>query len=372
MSRIRVPVSRPRLTLAEHQATARVMRSGQLTFGPTCIEFESALAKLLDIDHVVVTSSGTTAIHLALAAIGIGPSDEVLVPDLTFVATANAVSYCGATPVLIDVDPDTWCIDTTLLQSRITSRTRAIIPVSLYGVPCAMDAIRIIADGHGLAVIEDAAEGFGGTYADGPFVDRPIGTGSDAGTYSFYGNKIITTGEGGAVVTRNSSLATQLRHLRGQAMVANRRYYHDEVGFNYRMTELQAAIGLAQLTHFKSMRERRRAIIEHYAARLSHVVYSHPCVYRQAAPWLYTAEFITPVTSLASHLASHGIETRPVFVPLHRLPMWRNQGTDYDFPVASRMADRGLSLPTYAELSPQLVDEVCDLVTEFVSRRGVA
>lgn len=367
-----IPVSQPTLGAAERKFLNRCLDNNELTYGSTVRSFEKALAEYLGVRHVVTTSSGTTALHLALVSLGLKRGDEVLVPDLSFVATANAVFYTGARPVLVDVDPRTWCMDPADAAEKVTARTRAILPVHLYGVPCDMDALRELASIHALHVVEDAAEGLGGTY-DG----RDLGTLGVAGTFSFYGNKVLTTGEGGAVSTDDDELAGRLFLLRGQAMDPQRRYYHPEIGFNYRMTALQAAIGCGQMMRLDQMLQRRRDLIRLYDDRLR--AYAHaPVAHAPAragtrnAPWLYTLELQEGVDrdAVATALATRGIETRPAFVPMHRLPMYRH--TDRTFPHASRIGDCGLSLPTFPDLTFQQVDEICDAVIQVLTSKEVA
>lgn len=362
----RIPVSKPCLGDTERALLLQCFDSGQLTLGPMVEEFERRFAHRVGAGFAVAVTSGTTALHLALAAAGIGPGDEVLVPDLTFVATANAVKYTGATPVLVDVDPFTWCIDVDAARRSLTPATRAIVPVHLYGRAADMGAIHALAVEFGLVVIEDAAEGLGGTY-DG----RPLGSLSNVGTFSFYGNKVMTTGEGGMVVTNSPTYRDALVHLRGQAVHPERRYYHSKIGFNYRMTDLQAAVGLGQLVHLDRILSVRRAIIDRYATRLRDLG-PFPCAHREAAPWLFT--FQAPVMvnrdNIARRLAADGVDTRPVFIPMHRLPMfWKDDG---QFPNATLISSRGLSLPTYPELPLTEVDDICDLVLAGLSDLGVA
>lgn len=347
-------VSRPCIGQAEKDLVNASLDAVQLSCGPAVRKFESILAEYLGARYVVATSSGTTALHLALVALGIGPGDEVLVPDMTFVATANAVAYTGAKPVLVDINPATWCMNSRSLP--ITSRTKAIIPVHLYGVACDMTEIDLVAAKYGLHVIEDAAEGFTGTYHN-----RRLGTLGKAGVYSFFGNKIITTGEGGAVSTDDQALYERLFFLRGQALDPNRRYYHPEIGFNYRLTDLQGSLGVAQMGHLEPMLAQRRAILEGYRARLCrHGIGFAPEVpaYTTEAPWLFSIRLLQRYNRdrVMAILADHGIETRPGFVPLHRLPMYSDH--DSRFPVASRVADQVISLPTHPGLSLNATDEI--------------
>lgn len=349
-----IPVSQPSMGDDERRWVDRCFDTNRITHGPTVQLFESKLAEYLKVGHVICTSSGTTALHLALAALGIGPGDEVLVPDLTYVATANAVKYCGAKVVLVDIDPETWCINTEDARSKINDHTRAIIPVHLYGMPCNMIEILRLAQTYGLLVVEDAAEGFTMTYSG-----RQLGTFGAAGVFSFYGNKILTTGEGGAVATDSEALAGRLFHLRGQAMSPDRRFFHSDVGFNYRMTDLQAAVGVGQMKHLNEMVDARNEIFMRYWEHLKPYGKSSSFSF-EVAPWLFT--FVPTSTGktrdeLMQALADAGIESRPAFVPLHRMPMYR--GHDDDFPVACSIGDLGISLPTFPGLTEMQVDFIC-------------
>jgi perosamine synthetase len=362
---IRFPVSRPCLNGQERACVNAALDHVQLSQGVIVQTFERTLAQYLCIDHVVAVTSGTTALHLALVALGIGAGDEVLVPDLTFVATANAVSYTGARPILVDVDPRSWCINLRDAAAKVTPRTRAIIPVHLYGIACDMSGVTKLATHHSLRVLEDAAEGFSGLYGV-----AALGTLGHAGTFSFYGNKVVTCGEGGAVCTADGRLAARLRFLRGQALDPQRRYYHPELGYNYRLTDLQAAIGVGQMSHLAEMLDDRQRVFCRYTARLCDIgtVPLAPPATRMA-PWMFTMRLSGTWhgkrDGVMGALAQRGIDTRPGFVPLHRLPMYRQP--DNLFPAAAYVADRTISLPTYPELSDADVDEICDAVRKAVA-----
>ena len=283
----RYPVAEPEIGEEELKNVVEAVKSGWVSSrGKFIEEFENSFAKYIGVKYGVATSNGTAALHLALAALNIGEGDEVIVPDLTFAATINSVIYVGAKPVIVDINPHYWCIDPDKLEKAITPSTKAIIPVHLYGHPCDMEAITEIASKHNLYVIEDAAEAPGAEYKG-----RKVGSFGYISCFSFYGNKIITTGEGGMCLTNDRELAEKIRILRDHGMNPVKRYWHDVVGFNYRMTNLQAALGLAQLSKIERFIEKKRKIAEIYAEELSPIegVVLHPempwakCVY-----WLYS------------------------------------------------------------------------------------
>jgi perosamine synthetase len=319
--------------------------------GPYIQAFEEAFARFCGVRHAVATNNGTTALHLALVALGLGPGDEVLVPTVTYIATANAVRYCGATPVLVDADPETMNIDPAALAAKITPRTRGIIPVHLYGHPAEMAAISALAAEHGLFVVEDAAEAIGAAY-----MGRRVGSLGHCGTFSFFGNKIITTGEGGMVTTDDDALAERLRLHRGQGMTPDRRYWFEVVGYNYRMTNIQAALGLAQLETVDTALGDRQRLAAWYDEALApladQLVLPSQRPDTRHAYWMYTVYLRTGDgarrDAVMGHMDTDGIETRPVFYPMHVLPPYR-EATAY--PVADTWAPRGINLPTHQQIS---------------------
>ena len=255
-----IPIARPQMGEEEKERVWQALDSGSLAQGPRVREFEEAFAAYIGVEHAVATSSGTTALHLALLGYGIGAEDEVITVSFTFIASANSILYTGARPVLVDIDERDFCIDPARIEAAITPRTKAIMPVSLYGQPADMTAIAEIAERHGLAVIEDACQAHGASIGD-----RRSGTWG-AGTFSFYPTKNMTTGEGGAMTTDDAELAARVRLLREHGM--NVRYHHDIVGYNFRMTDIAASIGLAQLQKLPANNERRRQIAARYDAEL--------------------------------------------------------------------------------------------------------
>lgn len=331
--------------------------------------FEQAFAHRMGAAHAVATSNCTTALHLALLVAGIGPGDEVLVPDLTFIAPANMVRLCGATVVLVDVEPESWGIDPARMSEKITPRTKAVIVVHVFGHSADMDPILALARTHGLKVIEDNAEAPAATYKG-----RILGAIGDFGCFSFFGNKIMTTGEGGMVLANDAAADTQLRILRDHGMSREERYLHLVVGFNYRMTNMQAAIGLAQLERLDEIIARRAAQAEHFRRRF---VASNRIVWRPRLPWCEPAHWLATVTledraardGLARHLAANAIETRPMVPPVHAQPPYLNGRGDSDYPVATRIAERSIHLPSATGLATADIDRICDLTLAYVEGR---
>jgi perosamine synthetase len=322
--------------------------------------FEEAFAAYCGVRHAVACNNGTTALHLALVALGVQAGDEVIVPTLTYIASANTVSYCGATPVFVDCDPVTFNIDPAQIEALITPRTRGIMPVHLYGQSADMDPIREIAARRGLFVLEDAAEAVGATYRG-----RRAGGLGDCAAFSFFGNKIITTGEGGMVTTDDDALAERLRLFRSQGMDPERRYWFPVIGYNYRMTNIAAAIGLAQLERIESHLAARRRVAEGYDRRLSRLAgrieLPRTAPWAEHVFWMYTilAPADGPVDrdAVSAALAARGIETRPVFPPLHSLPPYQSLDRG-PYPHATALAARGLNLPTHAQLSDDDLDRI--------------
>ena len=362
-----IPIAEPSLGEREIELVADAVRSGWVSsIGEYVTAFEEELASRCGVAHAIATSNGTTALHLALAVAGIGPDDEVIVPSLTFVATAAAVRYVGASPVFADSDPAHWCVDPGDVASRITPRTRGIVAVDLYGHPADMDALGEIAAEHDLVVVEDAAEALGARYRE-----RPAGGLGLLGVLSFYGNKLITTGEGGAVLTDDPELAERARLLRDHAMDPHRRYWHGEIGFNYRITNMQAALGVAQLERLDEFLQRKRQMAAAYRTGL----YGLPGVSLQAeAEWASSAWWMTTLRvdgsrlardELASRLRAAGVDSRPAFVPLHLLPHLRQEGA---LPVAEAVGSEGLSLPSSTSLSDAELEHVVAAVRTGVER----
>lgn len=313
-------------------------------------EFEEQFAAFCGVEHAVAVASGTAGLHLALLALGVGPGDEVIVPDLTYVASANAVTYCGAKPVLADVDSANWTLDPRDVARKISTSTKAVIAVHLYGHPADLDPLLELARAHRLYVVEDAAEAHGAEYKG-----RRVGGAGDVGVFSFFGNKIITTGEGGMLTTHDGKLAEKIRLLKGQGMDPARRYWFPVVGYNYRMTNLQAAIGLAQLERIDWFIERRREVAALYDEAMRSVPVTAPreAVWAKSVYWLYSVCLPEGADrdEVMAQLLEQGIETRPFFHPMHHLPPYHQLDGDATLPVATGLAARGISLPSSALLS---------------------
>lgn len=367
MSRRFIPVSAPMLVGREKEYVLDCMDSSWISSCGKYVErFETAFANFCGTRHALACCNGTAALHLALMALGVGPGDEVIVPTLTFVATANAVTYCGARSVFVDSEPETWTLDPNSIEALITPRTKAIIVVHLYGHPADMDAVLEIARRHQLFVIEDAAEAHGALYKG-----RRVGSLGDAACFSFYGNKIIATGEGGMVVTDDDAVARRVAQLKGQGMDFELRYWFPIVGYNYRMMNLPAAIGLAQLERADWHLGRRKEVASWYRERLRdlpEVSWQVEKGWARHAYWLFTVTLAESIASkrdaVMAFLEKRGIETRPVFYPMHILPPYRENSARASYPVADDIAARGLSLPTWGGLTRDDVDYVCDTLFE--------
>ncbi len=327
------------------------------SLGEYIARFERQFATICDAAYGVACCNGTAAIHLALEALDIGPGDEVIVPAFTLIVSANMVCLTGATPVLVDVRPDTWCIDPDLIEQKITPRTKAIMAVHMYGQPCEMDATREVARRHGLKVIEDGAQAHGARYRG-----KPIGGIGDIGCFSFYGNKILTTGEGGMLVTSDKALAERAALLRNQAF-EQERFLHHHVGFNYRMTNVQAAIGLAQCERLTEKLRRKAQIARTYDELLA----DEPDVRRPArAPgcdpvcWMYGLVledgFGCSAREVRARLEGEGIETRAFFIPIHRQPVYQGGHRRWPdlrglYPVSDELGQKGFYLPSGLNLT---------------------
>jgi perosamine synthetase len=367
MNSFRIPVYRPDLTGNEKHYVMQCLNSSWISSKGSFIgRFEDQFARRVGVPHATAVCNGTVALHLAMLALGIGSGDEVIVPTLTYIASANAVSYCGATPVFADSTAGSWQIDPTDVQRKLTPRTKAVMAVHLYGHPCDMDALRDICARHGLFLIEDCAEAIGSLYKN-----RPVGSLGDIATFSFFGNKTMTTGEGGMVLTSDRTLIERARHFKGQGLATHREYWHDVVGYNYRMTNLCAAIGVAQLERLDAFIERKRQLAALYRAGLR----GTPLTLQSEGPdvthgwWMVTVLVDKPEDRdrLRAHLEAAGIETRPAFSPVHTMPMYSHRYQRH--PVAEDVAWRGINLPSFPSLTDVEVRDICSVIQDYYVTR---
>ncbi len=367
-----IPVAAPMLVGNEKAYVLDCLDSTWISSTGKYVErFESSFADFCGARQAISCCNGTVALHLALVALGLEAGDEVIVPTLTFVATANAVRYCGATPVFVDVDPETWTIDPSLIEQKITSRTRGIIVVHLYGQPGDLDPILDLAGRHSLFVVEDAAEAHGAEYKG-----NKVGALTDVGAFSFYGNKAITTGEGGMLTTNDDALAAKLRLLRGQGMDSRRRYWHPVVGYNYRMTNVAAAIGLGQLEKVDWHLEQRATVANWYKEALSGVGgvrWQAEADWSKRIYWMFSVTLDADVSdrdAVMSYLKDAGIETRPLFHPLHLLPPYQTPAENTAYPVAEQISQHGFSLPTWAGLTHDDVNYVIEFLVQCLGDKA--
>lgn len=364
------PLANPDIGEFEAQYVAEVVRAGWVSSrGPQVAEFETNFAAHCGAAYAVATCNGTAALQLALASLGIGPGDEVIVPTLTYVASVSAAIYLGATPVLVDVDPQTACIGPRELEGAFSPRTRAIIAVHLYGIPVDLDAVASIATPRGVAVVEDAAQAH-----DTFYKGKRVGSLGRVGIFSFFANKVITTGEGGILVTNDGELARNARQLSDHASDPTNRYWHDRIGYNFRMSNLQAALGLTQLRRLAIIESTRQKIMDAYHEQLRGVEeISLPIV----PSWSGRSRFLCSVLfenreirdAISARLTENGVETHRFFQPIHRMPAFRERcrrPSSTSYAVAEDFAARGLCLPSGPRLSIAGVTEICEMLRTAV------
>ena len=362
----KIPVYQPSLTGNERKYVNECLDSTWISSkGRFIAEFETEFARYLGVRHAASVCNGTVALHLALVTLGVGPGDEVIVPTLTYIASVNAIAYTGAVPVFVDSLRDTWQMDPEDVRRKITNRTRVILAVHLYGHPCDMSALSAIAKEHDLLLIEDCAESFGALYQR-----RHTGTFGDLATFSFFGNKTITTGEGGMVVTNDDTLFDRAVHFKGQGLAKHREYWHDVIGYNYRMTNICAAIGLAQLEQAEKFLDQKRQIAAWYKDEFRDTAMEfHDAVgdvrhsHWMCSILLPAAADRDPVRDL---LREEGIETRPVFYPVHSMPMYATRFQRH--PIAEEIGWRGINLPSYPALTRTDVKNIASIIKSHFSR----
>lgn len=363
LSMDRIPIYQPCLAGKEKEYVLECLNSTWISSKGTFISaFEKSFAEYTESRFAVSVCNGTVALHLVLAALGIGPGDEVIVPSFTYVASVNCIRHVGAIPVFVDSLTKTWQIDPADACKKISPKTKAIIVVHLYGYPCDMGTLSRIAKEKGLFLIEDCAEAFGTRYHG-----THVGTFGDASTFSFFGNKTITTGEGGMIVTNSPSLYEKMVHLRGQGVCKEKTYWHTEIGYNFRMTNICAAIGLAQLERAEELLLKKRRIAEAYQKALANL----PLIILGEEEGIVNSFWMISLLLPHAHqrdllrdfLDAHGIETRPFFYPVHTMPMYVQEG--FSLPIAEDISSRGLNLPSYPDLSLEQIQYITGKIEEF-------
>ena len=358
----KVSLAEPQLMGNEYKYLNEALLSTWISSsGKFITRFESSFASFCGTGYGVATSNGTTALHLALLALGIGVGDEVIVPNMTFAATINAVLYTGATPVIVDIERDGWCIDPDEIEKHLTSKTKAIIPVHIYGQPCDMGRICNIAKKYNLYIVEDCAEAHGAMY-DG----KRVGSFGDIACFSFFGNKVITTGEGGMCLTNSPELDKKMRLFRDHGMSKERRYYHEVIGYNYRMTNMQAAVGLAQVERIEEILAWRMELENTYRAHLSVskkvILQKNDLDKRTKIAWLVSVLVDAEKRgNIIDKLTSNGIDVRAFFVPLSQMDLYKEYvaGSCIN---SEDIAARGINLPTTYEVNEEIVDKIKEII----------
>lgn len=357
-----IPVYIPDLSGNEMAYAEDALRSGWISsIGEYVQRFEKAIADEVELSDAVAVCNGTVALHLALHCLGVGPGDEVIVPTFTYIASVNAIAQTGAIPVFVESRSSDWLMCPNDVKRKITPKTKAIMPVHLFGAICDPE-ITAIARQNGLYVVEDCAEALGARVNG-----RHVGVDADVATFSFFGNKTVTTGEGGAVIARDPALAARLRKVKGQGQSTDRRYWHDEMGFNYRMTNIAAAIGVGQMERLKSILGRKRNIDSLYRANLSEDLFTFQRVSSNVESSNWLVSLLLPEgcnrDKVMADLATNGVDSRPVFYCAHHMPMYLSEEK---FPIAEDIAARGISLPSYPQLDDDQIAFVSKCLTEAV------
>lgn len=359
---IKYPVYRPHLCGNEKKYVTQCLDNSWISSrGEFVSNFESKFAQFIDVDFAVSVCNGTVALHLALEALGLLPGDEVIVPTFTYIASVNTILQAGAKPVFVDSLEDTWQMDPKDVELKITSKTKAIMAVHLYGAPCEMDSLVALSSKHNLYLIEDCAEAFGTLYKG-----KHVGGFGNIATFSFFGNKTITTGEGGIVVTNDTTLFHKAYHLKTQGVSPTIEYWHDTLAYNYRMTNICAAIGLAQLEQAATIIEKKRQIAHWYQENVQDL----PVIFHVEVPgtqhsyWMCSLVVELPQLrqQLRDHLKISGIETRPSFHLAHTMPHCH---TNQSFPIAESLSARGINLPSYPGLLQGDVLFICGEIRRF-------
>ena len=360
-----IPVYEPYLIGNEKKYVNQCLDSNWISSkGEFINKFETKFASYIKVEHATTVSNGTVALHLALMALSIKKDDEVILPTLSYIASANAVKYVGAKPIFVDSEKDSWNIDPKKIEARITSKTKAIMAVHLYGAICNMEELKKICVRNNLYLIEDVAEGFGTKYNN-----KYAGTFGDVSTFSFYGNKTITTGEGGMVVSNNKKVIEKVKYLKNQAVSNTKEYWHDDVGYNYRMTNICAAIGLAQLENADLIIKKKIQISSWYKQFLKD---SNINFQKESTNSLHSFWMISIIVDnkklrdeIRLKLKNNNIETRPLFPPMHSLPMYLD---DNSHQIAESLSERGINLPSYPGLNINQVSRICKIINKTIKK----
>lgn len=361
----KIPIYKPTLNGNEKKYVLDCLDSTWISSkGKYVNEFEKAFANYIGINHATTVNNGTIALHLALLALGIEKGSEVIVPTFTYIASVNAISYIGAIPVFVDSLKETWQMDPADVRKKITNKTKAIMAVHLYGYPCEMNELVKIAKENDLFLIEDCAEAIGSKYEE-----KYVGTFGDIAAFSFFGNKTITTGEGGMVVTNDETLFDRSVHFKGQGLAKNREYWHDVIGYNYRMTNICAAIGVAQLERIDEIINKKRKIAGWYQENIKGLPISF---HNEIGNNIFHSYWMNNILvdksetreNLRIHLAENGIETRPTFYPVHTMPMYSQKFQKH--PIAEYLGWRGITLPSYSDLTETDIKFICERIKEVL------
>lgn len=360
-----IPVYQPDLSGKEKEYVMDCMDSTWISSKGKYVErFENSFAEYIGVKYGTAVSNGTVSIHLALLALGIGIGDEVIVPSFTYIASANPIMYLGAKPVFVDSSEDTWQMNELEVERKITDKTKAVIAPHLYGYPCKMDVLREICDKHNIYLIEDCAEAIGSEYKG-----KKVGTYGDLACFSFFGNKTITTGEGGMVLSNNKELIDKARHIKDQGMSKTQEYWHDIIGYNFRMTNICAAIGCAQLERIDQFVSRKIEVGELYKEMLKSV----PVKFQKDSKDIVNTYWMVAILlenenqrrDFRKYLKEHDIDTRPTFSPIHKMPMYES-GKFY--PVSENLGMRGINLPSYPLLSNEQIEYICNVIKDFFAK----
>ncbi|MFS4466252.1 DegT/DnrJ/EryC1/StrS family aminotransferase [Maribacter sp. 2210JD10-5] len=360
----RIPIYKPYLGEEEREIVAECMKSTWISSqGRYIDDFERGVEAYTGAKHAIAVNNGTVAIHLAMLALNITSGDEVITTNFTYVASSNAILYVGASPVFVDIDPLTWNINVDLIEAKISSKTKAILYTNVYGAPADYTKLKKIADKHDIYLIEDAAESFGATYHD-----KKSGTLGDISTYSFFGNKTITTGEGGMVLTPHKELAEKIRKLKNQGNSDTVRYYHDILGYNYRMTNIQAAIGVAQLGKIKVILELKKTLQQNYERELETLVDFQKLLENSTSSyWMCSVLFKSAEEKIKvmNALEKENIDTRPFFTPIDELPFYDKVD---DCPHSKEISAKGMNLPSFPDLKKTNQDRIIEIIRKNISK----